>query len=125
MREGRVVGHVGKLGIIVGVALICGAALADSGSVHETVSKCFHPFSDFVSGTWLGDAYSIGEHTVARDGVLKYRPLNNHVYTMRYVFQVREVDGDKMYRVIPDDETDTGPMGPDSSCRQRQWQSVN
>lgn len=93
-----------------------------SDGVGEAVSKCFHPFSDFVSVRW-GEKRVSG-HTTSKDGAVKYRPLNNKVYTMPFTIQIREVDEEKEWRVIPDAENDTGPMGPDPQCRLRTWQSL-
>ena len=43
---------------------------------------------------------------------------------MPFQMQARSVDGDRMWRVIPDDEHDTGDFGPSTSCYMRQWQTL-
>ncbi len=110
--------------IVAAVVLVHGAAFAgDWNGVGEEISTCFHPLSDFVSVSW-GDWAQAGEHTRTRDGQIRYRPPTNHVYRMDFSFQVRQVDGDTMVRVVPDDENDNGPMGPSPSCSLRSWHSV-
>jgi hypothetical protein len=108
---------------VLAVLLVSGAAFAGDDGMGELISKCFHPFATFVD-SHQGDAYSIGEHTKAIDGYLRYRQLDDRVRRMPYQVQVRTVDGDRMWRVLPDDEHDTGDFGPSTTCYMRQWRTL-
>jgi hypothetical protein len=105
------------------LVLFSSACLAgDKQTLLSSISNCFHPFSDYVDGQ-LGESYSIGSHTRAADGTVRYRQPDNHVRRMPFQIQLREVDGDTMWRVLPDEEHDTGDFGPSASCAMRQWRS--
>ena len=107
---------------ITALVLIAGAARASDDGACRLISRCFHPFSDYVDGV-MGDPYPIGEHTLALDGYVRYRQLDNKVRRMPFQLQMRAVDGERMYRVIPDDEHNTGDFGPSTSCVMRNWQT--
>jgi hypothetical protein len=108
---------------VVAALTVSGPAdAARDDDLGRTISECFHPFSAYMSVRW-GDGHKSG-HTVSTDAAVKYRPLNNKVYTMPFTIQIREVDDEMEWRVIPDAEGDTGPMGPDPACKLRNWQSA-
>jgi len=112
-----------RAAVTIGFLLASGAAFADDDVVGKEISDCFHPFATFVDAH-SGDPYSIGEHTKAYDGYIRYRQLDDRVRRMPFQMQARSVDGDRMWRVIPDDEHDTGDFGPSTTCYMRQWQTL-
>jgi len=109
--------------LVLFILLFSGLGQADNSSaILKAISECFHPFSDYVDGQ-IGSPYQVSEHTRAMDGHVRYRQLDNHVKRMPFQLQVRDVDGERMWRVVPDDENDSGQFGPSTTCNMRQWHS--
>src|SRR5271154_399441 len=94
-----------RAALTVGLLMASGVAFADSTTddMGKVICDCFHPFATFVDAH-SGDPYNIGEHTKAYDGYIRYRQLDDKVRRMPFQMQARRVDGDTMWRVLPDDE---------------------
>ncbi len=117
------VGSVITAVAIAASVTVNGTAGADDGPFSPRgISGCFHPFSDYVDSRW-SDA-EVSGHTRTKDGTIRYRTPDNHIHHMPVEIQVRSVDGETEWRVLPDDEKDDGPMGASPSCAMRHWQSI-
>jgi hypothetical protein len=108
---------------VLATVVLATRAEADGGTLlGETISKCFHPSAEFVSVAW--SERRMAEHTVTKTGTIRYSTPDGKLCSLPVTLEMRQVERDRTWRVLPDASQDTGPLSPDPLCKLREWQSI-
>jgi hypothetical protein len=106
--------------IVISSTLLGSTALADEDDVGVAITKCFHPTAAYTS-VRFGESYTKDGHR-ALDGRVNFRgAMTGNPYFMKFVMELRSVEGKTEMRVTPG--TDTSPFPPNPSCPMRFWSS--